>query len=168
MPPPPGRAASRSGSGSKTSLGHHTRGRQRRRARGSRAREIFAVAAASLGFPPNGAATIHHASFVPCGKERTGRVLYCDGANGLITDGVTARHRPGNAGGRPVFPRAGRGPSVIGRVLGSYRIVGQLGEGGMGAVYLAEHPIIGKQAAIKVLRPECSRDAEMVERFFNE
>src|SRR5204863_8349779 len=33
---------------------------------------------------------------------------------------------------------------------------------------LAEHPIIRKQAAVKVLRPECSRDAEMLDRFFNE
>jgi tRNA A-37 threonylcarbamoyl transferase component Bud32 len=57
---------------------------------------------------------------------------------------------------------------VIGRSLGSYRIISLLGEGGMGAVYLAEHPIIHKQAAIKVLRPECSGNAEMLERFFNE
>jgi tRNA A-37 threonylcarbamoyl transferase component Bud32 len=57
---------------------------------------------------------------------------------------------------------------VIGRVLGSYRIISLLGEGGMGAVYLAEHPIIRKQAAVKVLRPECSGNAEMLERFFNE
>jgi len=57
---------------------------------------------------------------------------------------------------------------VIGRVLGSYRIISPIGEGGMGAVYLAEHPIIRKQAAVKVLRPEISGNAEMLDRFFNE
>jgi serine/threonine-protein kinase len=57
---------------------------------------------------------------------------------------------------------------VIGRVLGSYRIISQIGEGGMGAVYLAEHPIIHKQAAVKVLRPEISRNEEMLDRFFDE
>src|SRR5205807_864039 len=40
--------------------------------------------------------------------------------------------------------------------------------GGMGRVYLAEHPIIGKRAAVKVLLPEYSRRVDMVKRFFNE
>ncbi len=57
---------------------------------------------------------------------------------------------------------------MIGRVLGSYRIVRELGRGGMGTVYLAEHTLLGRQAAIKVLRPESSANHTLVTRFFNE
>ncbi len=38
----------------------------------------------------------------------------------------------------------------------------------MGAVFLAEHTLIGKKAAAKILLPQFSRDAEIVNRFFNE
>jgi serine/threonine protein kinase len=57
---------------------------------------------------------------------------------------------------------------MIGRLLGSYRIVDKLGEGGMGAVYLAEHQRISRRAAIKVLRPELAHREMLVERFFTE
>ena len=57
---------------------------------------------------------------------------------------------------------------MIGQDIGNYRVTGKLGEGGMGVVYLAEHRSIGRKAAIKVLLPELSRDAAIVQRFFNE
>ena len=57
---------------------------------------------------------------------------------------------------------------MIGQTLGSYRVTGKLGEGGMGVVYLAEHPLIGRKAAIKLLLPEFSQDQAIVNRFFNE
>ena len=55
-----------------------------------------------------------------------------------------------------------------GTVFGSYRLVSELGRGGMGVVYLAEHTIMGKQAAVKVLLPEFSGREDLVARFFNE
>ena len=40
--------------------------------------------------------------------------------------------------------------------------------GGMGVVYAATHPLIGKRAAIKVLKPELSHEPAAVERFVSE
>src|SRR5207302_9408567 len=50
----------------------------------------------------------------------------------------------------------------------SYRVVKPLGKGGMGAVYMAEHPVIGSRVAIKFLHPQYATDKKIVDRFFNE
>jgi serine/threonine-protein kinase len=52
--------------------------------------------------------------------------------------------------------------------VGGYRIVKQIGMGGMGAVWLAEHEMLGRRAAIKVLHARFSAQADIVTRFFNE
>jgi serine/threonine-protein kinase len=52
--------------------------------------------------------------------------------------------------------------------VGGYVIDGELGSGGMGVVYSATHPLIGKRAAVKVLRPELSNNPAAVERFMME
>jgi serine/threonine protein kinase len=56
----------------------------------------------------------------------------------------------------------------LGQTVGNYRITAKLGEGGMGAVYLAEHPVIGRKAALKVINPQHARNADVVGRFVNE
>ncbi len=56
----------------------------------------------------------------------------------------------------------------IGDSVGSYRIVGTVGEGGMGSVFLAQHNLIGRYAAIKVLHSHLCEKEEQVNRFFNE
>jgi serine/threonine-protein kinase len=58
--------------------------------------------------------------------------------------------------------------SMIGKRVGNYEIKSKLGEGGMGAVYLGEHPLIGKKVAIKVLLEEFASNEQVVTRFFNE
>jgi serine/threonine-protein kinase len=53
-------------------------------------------------------------------------------------------------------------------VVGAYRVLHQIGAGGMGAVFLAEHVALGRRAALKVLHPEYSMRGDIVARFFNE
>jgi serine/threonine-protein kinase len=52
--------------------------------------------------------------------------------------------------------------------FGAYRVISLVGEGGMGAIFLGEHSLLGRRAAIKVLRPEFSQREDVVERFFDE
>ena len=49
-----------------------------------------------------------------------------------------------------------------------YKVIRQLGEGGMGKVLLAEDTMLEKKVALKVLSPELSRSAEFIERFKRE
>ncbi len=61
------------------------------------------------------------------------------------------------------------GDPMIGATLaGRYLISKKLGEGGMGAVYLATHTALDKQVALKVLHGEFSRKPDLVERFIQE
>src|ERR1700674_4002878 len=54
---------------------------------------------------------------------------------------------------------------MIDRVIGNYRIVEKVGEGGMGTVYRAVDLMLEREVAIKAIRPELSREPEIVERF---
>ncbi len=53
-------------------------------------------------------------------------------------------------------------------VDGKYAVTRELGAGGAGVVYEAEHLIVGKQVALKLLRPELARDAGLSRRFVAE
>ncbi len=55
-----------------------------------------------------------------------------------------------------------------GEVLGNYQLERLLGEGSMGRVFQARHVRLGRQVALKVLRPEHARDGGFVRRFFQE
>ena len=68
------------------------------------------------------------------------------------------------SGGKPGGPRSLIGTTISDR----YLIERLLGEGGMGAVYQAEHTLMRKRMAIKVLHPEMTRLPEVVARFERE
>ena len=55
-----------------------------------------------------------------------------------------------------------------GTKVGEYVIEEVLGEGGFGTVYRGTHPVIGKSAAVKILKCEFSSNPEMVSRFIAE
>jgi serine/threonine protein kinase len=65
-------------------------------------------------------------------------------------------------------PRPPSDPLHEPRSLGDYRILRRLGEGGMGAVYLAYHEREGKQVALKVLPDALASNQAYVERFYRE
>jgi eukaryotic-like serine/threonine-protein kinase len=55
-----------------------------------------------------------------------------------------------------------------GSMVGEYRVEHKIGEGGMGTVYAAVHPVIGKKAAVKVMTRALCVDAASVDRFVRE
>src|SRR5881227_1353321 len=69
--------------------------------------------------------------------------------------------------GGPAFDPDREG-ALIGADVGGYVVEGELGRGGMGVVYAATHPMIGKRVAIKVIKPSLSNNPATVERFVQE
>src|SRR6266542_698096 len=57
---------------------------------------------------------------------------------------------------------------MIGTMVGRFRVVRMLGEGGMGQVFEAIQDEIEKRAAVKVLHAELSQNEEIASRFLNE
>ncbi|MCA9695321.1 MAG: hypothetical protein KC636_37425, partial [Myxococcales bacterium] len=59
--------------------------------------------------------------------------------------------------------------ALVGQTLAErYQLARVIGDGGMGAVFEAEHVLIGKRVAVKVLSPEFSRNPRDVQRFLLE
>ncbi len=92
-----------------------------------------------------------------CGREFSGGETFCPVDGSRLSTASQAREL------------ASRADPLIGTVLGErYRILRAIGEGGMGVVYEAEHELIEKRVALKVLREAFTRRADVVERFRQE
>ena len=73
------------------------------------------------------------------------------------------------AKGRAQKAAAPSSVGLIGDVIGNYRIIEPLGEGGMGTVFRAEHVVLGRPYALKVLRSRVvEKDASAAQRFLRE
>src|SRR5258708_39795423 len=57
---------------------------------------------------------------------------------------------------------------MIGSVVGNYKIIDKIGEGGMGAVFKGVDLMLEREVAIKMLRPELAQQPNLVERFRTE
>ena len=61
------------------------------------------------------------------------------------------------------------GESMVGETIDQkYEVVKKVGRGGMGTVYHVRQKFIGRDLAIKVLRPEFAKDVQAIQRFFTE
>ncbi|MBU1535414.1 serine/threonine protein kinase, partial [Myxococcota bacterium] len=58
--------------------------------------------------------------------------------------------------------------ALIGKHIGSFKVLATLGEGAYGTVYQGVHPTIGRMVAIKVLNAAWSSDSSIVNRFIDE
>ena len=59
-------------------------------------------------------------------------------------------------------------PSLVGSRLGDYQVLRKLGRGGMADVYAARQLSLGREVALKVLRPDFARDNDYIQRFRRE
>ncbi|HHN47204.1 MAG TPA: hypothetical protein ENN09_07165 [Planctomycetes bacterium] len=60
------------------------------------------------------------------------------------------------------------GPAGAGRMLGPYKVVSEIGRGGMGVVFKAHDPVLDRDAAVKILSPHLASDESFVKRFVRE
>lgn len=66
------------------------------------------------------------------------------------------------------LPQRRKAPTLIGSVIGNYRVERELGRGGMGVVYEARHVHMDRVVAIKALLPSIANDEETLQRLFRE
>jgi serine/threonine-protein kinase len=112
--------------------------------------------------------------------EHIGRCAACcralgsvpaDSLAGLARAAAVA-HETVQSSGTPssLVPNPNAAANVPAELVGHprYRVIGELGAGGMGVVYKAEHRVMGRIVALKVVAPNLTARAGAVERFRKE
>jgi len=102
---------------------------------------------------------------LPVARGEAARNPWGNEGSGSGTDTLKRQHETPKT---QLVPPADPADPLIGIKLGEYNVIGKLGSGGMGIVYRGEQPLIGKQVAIKVLRPELASDPRQVQRLVDE
>ncbi|RMH42478.1 MAG: serine/threonine protein kinase [Deltaproteobacteria bacterium] len=90
----------------------------------------------------------------------------CPQSLGALPEHSTVELPPDGAA--PVPPCPVERDIAAGDLVGDYIVRSEIAAGGCGTVYEAEHRVLGRRAAVKVLHPELSQSAEMVQRFVTE
>jgi serine/threonine protein kinase len=121
--------------------------------------------------------TIYHAALARPAEERNAYLAeVCAGDTELCAEVQTliARHEEsGSFIDTPVFDLGVRAlaeqtPLSAGKTVGHYIILDIIGRGGMGEVYLARDPRLGRKVALKLLPVELKSDRDRVQRFRQE
>ena len=86
----------------------------------------------------------------------------------MVSAGAASRPGPISYPRLPQLPQAQPGSEAPGDSLGQYKLIRLLGEGAMGRVFLAQHMLLGRQVALKILRPEQYKKEDLIQRFFQE
>ena len=101
----------------------------------------------------------------------SGMVSECGDDSSLRREVETLLSAHGYAGNFLEQPASADGAietASAGQAIGPYRVIRELGRGGMGAVYRALHPTLERYAAIKFLRTDRTGDPILDERFLRE
>jgi eukaryotic-like serine/threonine-protein kinase len=106
-----------------------------------------------------------------CGRKHAGHEVRCPLTGRSIDPRAAAQPPPlPSSSGPPSTPEpSSRRHALVGHILeDKYRPTAILGEGGMGTVYEAEHLLIGRRVALKVLHPAQAQRRDAVWRFRHE
>ncbi len=96
-----------------------------------------------------------------CGAYVASGARQCS-ACGVTLSGRDQATMPGL--GHTVAPAA-KDPMIGRSIIGQFVVTAKIGEGGMGVVYLADQPTVGRTAVIKVIHPWLSKDRAIAARF---
>jgi serine/threonine protein kinase/tetratricopeptide (TPR) repeat protein len=99
-----------------------------------------------------------------CGFENPEGVNFCGGCAAPLSPSVS--HRPGS--GTKTFMTPVTSLTTGTTFAGRYQVIEELGAGGMGQVLKVLDTEVNEKVALKLLRPEISKDSSTIERFSNE